>query len=973
MKLLMFSDPHCTRSSEFSRPTEDGYNEYLQSCLASFKFVGNLVHDLKPDILAFGGDFWDARDYVDTISLNVGFKIWQDLSVLPVDYKIAILGNHDYFSIEHNIHTLEILKGLDWFVFERPELIRCGVRVLGVPYRDQYDLEELKVLNNTEPDIVIAHCDVIGGKRRNPRNSKDTKAYSDSGLPASTFNLAGTVLNGHYHHPAKVSDNWYNIGSLTSRTFHDKGSEPRGAVFYDTETREVTRCPNPYAKDFIDVLIENEADLVDILEEDYSNSYARIYYDLKMEDEAQTIREMFAGARLLPIAKKKAQIDATTVDLRFSLEENLQRFVDERYDDQRLTRMALEILESAGQEPGADSGREPLEFGKLELRHFQSIGHLELDLRNRGLIFVRGVNNDDPGQDVNGSGKSSFVEGVYWCLTGKSLRGYKGNEVIHWDEDYTRVKLEIFVGDQSYTVIRSRRDPVYGTGLKLYIGDVSAGARLTTDTNTKLEELIGRSEDSLRHVCFMTSGLANRFSKLTYPQRARLLEDIIDSRPYLLCKKISDERLRVTRLRLSRIQGSLDTLTESKKATEDRIEELNRDLVEFDEMYFNQKVNAEVREKTLVHHIKEQQQQEREAEEDLLKIAEEVVSLRGKQDILASEILAKYDTIAGLRAEATVVDADIKRLGLIKNQELCPTCEQPVNQSLVARDLMTKHVAADVLNSSIQELELDHDRLNGRRRKIDAALSARADVCQRLRNIALRARAATDELNAEKEAVLEELRDIETSREKFNSQLVEREKELSRLQPQLLELMDEEEKVEADEKAYEILSKEVFDEKGVRNSILSQVAIPYLNSRIPAYSQYLWGGRTIELMGSRDLKGGKTKNDIDISLGSHLSYKGASSGEKRRIDLIIQLALNDLAAATGRSRVGMLMIDEAFDTLDESGIYAAREALREKTAGTIFMISHRKYAAAICPRQISFIKEKRYTRLLDDHTKRVES
>lgn len=972
MRILAFSDPHCTRSSEFSKPTEDGYNEYLQSCIKSFKFIENLTHELKPDTLAFCGDFWDARDYVDTISLNVGFKIWESLSNLPIAYKLAVVGNHDYFSIDHNIHNLEILKSLGWFVFDEPDLINvASVRILGLPYRDRYDAEQLMAWNEAgEPEVVLAHCDVIGGRRRAPKSDRDTKAFSPTGLPASIFSKAGVVLNGHYHHPSEVTSNWYNIGSLTSRTFHDKDSNPRGAVLYDTETRELIRCPNPHAKEFIDITIEQEEDLTDILSEDYTNTYARIYYDLELEDEAQTVREMFAGARLLPIAKKRAKTDATTIDLRFSLEENLQRFVDERYGDQGLTRMALEIFGLAAKEHTASSSREPLEFGWVELRNFQSIGYFKFDLRSKGVLFLRGINNDDPGQDGNGSGKSSFVEGIYWCLTGKSLRGYKGNEVIHWDEDYTRVSLEIYVGDQVYTVIRSRKDSSYGTGVRLFRGTEIAGARLPTDTEVKLEELIGRSEDSLKHVCFMTTGMANRFTRLTYPQRARLLEDIIDSKPYYLCEKIAEQRLKDAQLDLSRVRGSLETMLEIKEATEERIAELKTELAQFDEIHSNARTSAETQKELLEQQIADEEQNMKDAEADAKLLEEKIESFRAKRLNFENEAMVVYTKRAELQAEVAVLAADINRLGSLKNQEVCPTCEQPVDYFSTQTLFNSKKIEKDGIDLVIWEVSGDYDRLKSRMRTLDAAISARKQAHHNKVQASVRSGTYIKMYRSQLSEVSEKLNDIEMSREKYNSQLVEREKELERLHPQLTELMDEEERLEANENTLKILAQDVFNEKGVRNSILSQVALPYLNSRIPIYAQYLWGGRIIELAGSRDLKGGRTKNDIDISLGSNHTYKGNSAGEKRRVDLIIQLALNDLAAATGRSRVGFLVIDEAFDTLDESGIYAAVESLRQKAAGTILIVSHRKYAASICPQQITFVKESRYTRLLEDYSGR---
>lgn len=972
MRILEFTDPHCTRSSEFSKPTEDGYNEYLRLFMNSFNFVEHLAIELRPDVLAFGGDFWDDRDYVDTLALNVGFKVWERMSSLPVKYKLAVVGNHDYFSIEHNIHSLECLKSLGWYVFEQPSFLDLDetCRIAGVPYRDTYDLEEIMELDRANPDVVLAHADVVGGRRRAPKSDRDKKAYSDSGLPSTIFSNAGVVLNGHYHHPSRVSDNWHNIGSLTSRTFHDKNSDPRGAILYDTESREIVRYPNPHARAFVDVHIESEDDLADLLNYDHSNSYARIYYNLELEDEAQTIREMFAGARLLPVAKRKVQTAQTAIDLRFSLEENLQRYMDEQYDDPGLTGLALEIFKQAAEDYATDSSREPLEFGWLEVHNYQSIGHLKVNLHNRGLIFIRGINNDDPGQEGNGSGKSSFIEALYWCLKGKSLRGYTANEIIHWHEEYVRVSVEVFVGDKVYTIIRSRKDPEYGTGLKILVGGESAGARLKTDTQVKLEDLIGRSEDSLKHVAFMTANLANRFTKLTFPQRARLLEDIVDSRPYRLCAKLAEEMHSTSQLELSRVRGSLETLIATKDATEARIAELKKQLEEYDENTRELREAREGEKLELEANIEILTEKKDNAQTEVDSIETALSGFRAKLAILDEDIRSREVTIAGYNSQLAVLNADIERLGRLLHQSACPTCEQPVNYDVSTKISLIQNEVRG-LRTVVEEACNDRDRVMHRRNKVSGIIGGRehtkGDKQTVIKNCDRKLVTEKSRLGS----VIEALSVLDNSRQSLDSQLVEREKELDRLQPQILEVMDEEEILENRESQLSILANEVFDEKGVRNSILSQVAIPYLNARIPEYAQYLWGGRMLELTGSRELKGGRSKNDIDIIYDGKLTYKGCSSGEKRRVDLIIQFALNDLATATGRSRVGLLVIDEAFDSLDESGIYAAKEALVLKTAGTILMISHSKYAAAICPRQMTFMKEGKYTTLLEDHTQEV--
>ena len=61
-----------------------------------------------------------------------------------------------------------------------------------------------------------------------------------------------------------------------------------------------------------------------------------------------------------------------------------------------------------------------MQFSELTIRNFLSFGDKEqtLKLDGRGLVLIQGENLDDPSARDNGSGKSSIVEALLWCLYG---------------------------------------------------------------------------------------------------------------------------------------------------------------------------------------------------------------------------------------------------------------------------------------------------------------------------------------------------------------------------------------------------------------------------------------------------------------------------------------------------------------------------------------------------------------------------
>jgi DNA repair exonuclease SbcCD ATPase subunit len=59
------------------------------------------------------------------------------------------------------------------------------------------------------------------------------------------------------------------------------------------------------------------------------------------------------------------------------------------------------------------------------------------------------------------------------------------------------------------------------------------------------------------------------------------------------------------------------------------------------------------------------------------------------------------------------------------------------------------------------------------------------------------------------------------------------------------------------------------------------------------------------------------------------SYKGASAGQRRRIDVALLFALSELAVASRGAMPGTLFVDEVFDVLDDEGVESVGAAMQE--------------------------------------------
>lgn len=126
--------------------------------------------------------------------------------------------------------------------------------------------------------------------------------------------------------------------------------------------------------------------------------------------------------------------------------------------------------------------------------------------------------------------------------------------------------------------------------------------------------------------------------------------------------------------------------------------------------------------------------------------------------------------------------------------------------------------------------------------------------------------------------------------------------------------------------------------------------ISYLNTRTLDYSGYLFDNKIVEF--SID------KSNINISIDGKL-VENLSGGEKRRVDIILQLALRDLVLVDTGFSSNLLVIDEALDYLDNQGVSSVLDLISSKRSdsNTIILITHKSDADIIYDKEWVVMKD----------------
>jgi DNA repair exonuclease SbcCD nuclease subunit len=965
LRFLVFSDPHITTKAEFSSPTEDGFTTYLHRVFASFNWIEQLIGEHSPDFVAMLGDLFETTGFVETTALKCATQACKSLAAFckhkgtPLYW---LVGNHDIYSPKHRVHNLEFLRLEPWGeVVDRPgkRVMMKGLPVFFQPWTDDPGSIEIPA----DTIIVLSHITIQGAILNSAKRSEEGFKIVDAD--------DRYIFNGHHHTQETLDNRIYNIGSLLSRNFTDVDSGPKGATLVELGGYSVnaTFLPNPYDVPFRDVRIENEKqalvwkERVESGTAGFDNAFIRVRYEEEFAEVAEQLACFTKGSRLEPIPRLNT-VREEHISETFSPEDNFRQYVedvflfDEEGDRQRVLEAGLSYLAEVAQDKDRVHTR-PIYFKRLRARDFQQLGEVDIDLSDQGLVWVEGVNQDDPA-DSNGAGKSTVPEAIYWCLTGKSLRGYTGDDVIRWGQSSCEVSLDLKIGSQDYTIIRSRKP---GKVTLLQDGE-EIDIRRSKDTDKVIAELIGRSKDVLQHSIFLTADLQTRFTALLYPDRVRLLEQITDAAIYSDVEQLVKKDTASTSSALAVSKGIVEKHNASLVRLNQRIQEINGQLIEIK---------------------REQETKLAELKQSLLFKMGRMQSLKFlKNELYARrEQLTEEERIAYLaidtatKAERKIWSDLMEFRGALKSKEAaldsghrlaehgcCPTCGTE-GIGLAGTPLMKKlYLLAqevDGLKQNESQIADKHSRLQSLVEKKTAEHEA---VNSKLRALA-----------AELKPVEQESQSIEFHITQIKQQMSEersRGKETEARRDEIkisigetgVELAKEEENVEKLTKDAYVLEwlTEAFSTKGIRARMLSTVTIPFLNAKLEQYSETM--GLPCQLTSEVESKGGKTDNKIDVVFGGNRTYKGCSRGEKRRVDLAIQAAINDLSIATGGSKVNLLIADEVIDPLDEAGVSSFVEVLKQKThVASVLLITHKPFVDTYATKRWRLIKSNGVTRI----------
>lgn len=617
-----------------------------------------------------------------------------------------------------------------------------------------------------------------------------------------------------------------------------------------------------------------------------------------------------------------------------------------------------------------------MKFLTLEVENFMALANAKVELDQRGLVLIQGVNAGDSSAASNGAGKSTLMNSLMWCIYGETSHGVKGDDVLSTGhEKNCRVKVTIEDEGKRYAIIRHRKHKEFKNRLIVRgeDGDMTKGK--DSLTQEFVERLIGASKE-----VFMASIYASQEAMPDLPGMSdKNLKTIVEeaagvdrlTKAYAIARERANAaaaRMETTKTKMDACLSLVESAQNELESAKTFSEAWERDRSERLDVARADLVGAEVTLTEVEMELRSLPEQIRDTENAIGKEREKLASKEEHDAKLVRVRGAITDIRASIRITENIQKEAMQRARAFKVKaeevntkvgEPCPTC----GKAYCVEDLSTvKESFVEQARSEISQAQASATSVAKYQEHLEKALKIESSLVASTPDVSAiisRIEQLTKELGTlrhrEKEVVA-----VEALVARARSEVDRITKETN---PFLAVIKRHEESLAANKSNYGVLktelkniqeqallldkARQIYSPAGVRSHILTSVT-PFLNAQTAEYLNTLSDGNIVaEWSTMESTKKGEWRDKFNISvrkIGASKTFQTLSGGEKRKVRIACSLALQDLVASRASKNIELFIGDEIDDALDTAGLERLMGILEAKARerGTVMIISHKE-------------------------------
>lgn len=555
------------------------------------------------------------------------------------------------------------------------------------------------------------------------------------------------------------------------------------------------------------------------------------------------------------------------------------------------------------------------------IKGFRSIKDLTFQFSKQGVTFIQGL---------NGAGKSTIFEALYWGLYGQSIKDstlaelktkteYRDGE---WEG--TRVIVEFSIEETKYQVIRTLD---FGkpaeSSISIYKDHQMVPIENKANAQEILTNIIGINAELFKQSIFFAQKSLRLVDK-TDAQKRDILDTLFDVEVDKYVEKAKSESSELTNkitLIEHKYQTSVRSLADlkSKKIADEQI------LNNFDKNKYDRLTNIAG---------------------DILQKKEELDLIpKDDADIVAPEpynVVPYNQAVSRLAAiHTTISTLEYALKSLQPVATTCPTCGGDLKPDKIAEMQEAYSNELQGLTTKLKDAQGNKIEIQVEVNSYEQEKSDHAKFLQEFGVLQMQNQATKYKIK-QLETELKGLQDMYDMVQSQTCHVNEGSLmilgvEIDNLESSLTTLSSNLAELKRDLDAYQYWASVGFGAKGIKAYIF-QAMLTKLNTALRTYGERL--GIYVSFDVKTDTKSKAFSVVIETLDGVKKSYSDLSGGEQRRVDVIVSFALHDLVCDT-KQRPSIMVLDEPFEGLDEPGLDIAMQLIRTKaqTLG-VYLITH---------------------------------
>jgi len=453
------------------------------------------------------GDIKELLNPVDQRVTNFIIDSWDRIQKV-CSGTFFVRGNHDPITTQDGVPSITTLvKRLGAQVADdswQRENLETGWRIWLVPYfRDsalqKTALETASIAarsDKTSRYKILAFHNEIHGCQLNAFVQGKGLVPADLGADAYTY-----CIGGHIHLPQQVEKNIWYAGSPYCCDWGEVNQE-KGFLIIDANKPTPFRIPS-CIPGWYDPKVPGFKP-----PSDWRGTRVRISVPVSLDPQKelaeahQKLSRKYMGAFLKLVPEfQSLSVQPETVDLEGGDKVLLAKYLEKQplpdfVRIEQLVTYLQKFLPSSGV-----LGVQGLHFRSVTAENVLPFRECRLNLDQKGLTLVTGINEDWSENISNGSGKSSLVSLPFIGLFGRTFKGQKDDEWARQDtEAPAKLELLLDLPDRtSLKIFRGRRKPLF----RAFLGDREISMGDKNATQTMIEKLTNLTWDVLTNSVYI--------------------------------------------------------------------------------------------------------------------------------------------------------------------------------------------------------------------------------------------------------------------------------------------------------------------------------------------------------------------------------------------------------------------------------------------------------------------------------------